>query len=97
MPDVIYVKLFDWNVPDYETPEILSLQKRFREWTKMNEIEEELNKKVISPSKAAELKIDISDPLNPKETFNIRDLIYGKKRKRSDSNNSAKVQRLLEL
>jgi hypothetical protein len=44
IPEVVYVKLFDWDTTDYETAEILSKQKSFRKWTKMDEIEESLNK-----------------------------------------------------
>ena len=42
--DLIFVKLFDWETPDYETENILALQKEFREWTNMNAIEFHLDK-----------------------------------------------------
>lgn len=41
--DIIYIKLFDWNIPDYEAPEILDLQRKFRVWTRMDDIEKELD------------------------------------------------------
>lgn len=43
---VVYIKLFDIEEPDWETPEILSLQKHFRAWSNMNEIEKTLRDKI---------------------------------------------------
>lgn len=37
--DIIYVKLFEEDEPDYEDPKILSIQKFFRDYTDMNKIE----------------------------------------------------------
>jgi len=45
LPDVVYVNLFDAEEPDYESKKILGLQKEFREWTRMDEIEQSLSKK----------------------------------------------------
>ncbi|SHN30763.1 hypothetical protein [Chitinophaga sp. CF418] len=42
-PGTVYFKLFDMHEEDYEAPEILKKQRRFRECTKMDEIEEKLN------------------------------------------------------
>lgn len=81
LPHVVYVKLFDWEVPDYESPEILSLQKRFREWTRMDEIEQELNKMVAKHTQSASLEINLRDPSNPKEKLNILEIISQKKKK----------------
>lgn len=36
-PDLLYVRLFDGTVPDYEADAILHLQERFREWSGMDE------------------------------------------------------------
>lgn len=49
--DLLYVKLFDANVEDYEVKEILELQAKFREWSEMNRIEKELDE--ISKAKNA--------------------------------------------
>lgn len=43
--DVVYVNLFDADEPDYESKEILDLQREFREWTRMDEIEQALSHK----------------------------------------------------
>jgi hypothetical protein len=40
--DLLYVRLFDWSTPDYETEKILDLQKKFRAWTEMDKVEKEL-------------------------------------------------------
>jgi hypothetical protein len=40
---VVNVRLFEPDTPDYEAPEILDLQKRFRTWVKMDDIELHLN------------------------------------------------------
>jgi hypothetical protein len=45
LPNVVYVKLFDWKAPDYETSEILKIQKQFRDWSGMNEVEQKLEEK----------------------------------------------------
>lgn len=45
--NVLYIKLFDWSIQDYENQDILNLQQNFRKWTKMDEVENELNRKVI--------------------------------------------------
>lgn len=45
-PGVVYVKLFDPETEDYETPEILSYQQAFRKCSKMDEIEDLLNGKL---------------------------------------------------
>jgi hypothetical protein len=50
----IYIKLFDYNEPNWETPKILDLQKRFREWTSMNEIELMLREKIPNQYKILE-------------------------------------------
>jgi hypothetical protein len=44
--NVLYIKLFDWNIPDYETDRILNLQRGFRQWVEMDEIELKLDKLV---------------------------------------------------
>jgi len=71
LPDVVYVKLFDWTTPDYETPEILALQKKFRKWVKMDEVEANLNNMTSPLYEVATLKLDLKDPDNPKEEFSI--------------------------
>ena len=45
-PDLLYVKLFDWTVPDYEAGHILRLQERFRQWSGMDEVEAQLESMV---------------------------------------------------
>jgi len=40
--DLLYVRLFDWKMPDYEAGPILDLQTRFRNWSGMNEVEQQL-------------------------------------------------------
>jgi hypothetical protein len=42
-PGTVYFKLFDMHTEDYEAPEILEKQRRFRACTKMDQIEEKLN------------------------------------------------------
>jgi hypothetical protein len=69
-PDVVNVKLFDPATPDYETSEILSLQKEFRDWVKMDEIEKNLDEKldeILSrdPQTGAYTKVDIRNPESP--------------------------------
>jgi hypothetical protein len=81
LPDVVYVKLFETDEPDYEKYEILDLQKRFREWTRMDEIEQSLNQASSKPSKAATLKLDIRDPDNAIEKLNITDLTKNRRNK----------------
>jgi hypothetical protein len=49
MPGVVYVKLFEPDIEDYELPEILSIQEKFRTCSKMNEIEETLNNRLSFP------------------------------------------------
>jgi hypothetical protein len=82
--DILYVKLFDWNAPDYETPEILAIQSKFREWTGMNEIEEQLNRKVKSAHQALEMRIEIDEHGNTIKTqqtiWNILNLTNRKKK-----------------
>jgi hypothetical protein len=58
IPEVIYVKLFDWKIPDYETPEILALQKQFRQWTKMDSTENLLDMAVQKSENVVSIKID---------------------------------------
>ncbi len=48
-PEVVYVRLFDRTAPDYETPEILALQQRFRQWVDMDVVEAVLSDKIIPP------------------------------------------------
>ena len=48
---VIYIELFDWETPDYEAEKILSLQRRFRNWVKMDEIELRLNEVIKEKSR----------------------------------------------
>lgn len=55
-PDVIHVKLFNYTALNYEIIDILTLQRRFRDWIKMNEIEEKLNKKIIISNNVVTLK-----------------------------------------
>jgi hypothetical protein len=43
-PGTVYFKLFDMHAEDYEAPEILDKQRKFRECTKMDSVEERLNK-----------------------------------------------------
>lgn len=81
LPDVIYVKLFDPDESDYEKYEILDLQKKFREWTRMDEIEQNLNQTSSKPTKAATLKLDIRDSDNTIEKLNITDLTKNKRNK----------------
>jgi len=50
--DLLYVKLFDPQAPNYETEEILAIQKAFRAQSGMDKIEEELD--AISFQKAIE-------------------------------------------
>jgi len=47
-PDVVYVHLFDRAAADYEAPEILALQQRFRTWVKMDEVTALLNSKLTT-------------------------------------------------
>lgn len=35
----VYVNLFDIDTPDYDAPEILELQQKFRNWISMDEVE----------------------------------------------------------
>jgi hypothetical protein len=55
--DIVYVRLFDWETPDYEAPEILSLQAAFRQWTKMDEIEQ-----LLETRKQEEIKLPRAQP-----------------------------------
>lgn len=48
---IVHVKLFDFDEPDWQVPKILNLQKKFREWTKMNEIETFLREKIPNHAK----------------------------------------------
>ena len=41
-PDLLYIRLFDWTVPDYEAGHILRLQERFRQSSGMDEVEVQL-------------------------------------------------------
>lgn len=45
--NVIYVNLFDPEVPNYEQRKILKKQKRFRKWVQMDKIEEKLNGMIL--------------------------------------------------
>jgi hypothetical protein len=49
---LLYVRLFDWTTPDYEDPKILALQKKFREWTGMDQVERELEELSKAPRPA---------------------------------------------
>lgn len=80
LPDVVFIKLFDPVESDYEKYEILDIQKKFREWTRMDEIEESLNQKHSKSTKAATLKVDLRDPDNMKERLNITDLAKHKRK-----------------
>jgi hypothetical protein len=52
LPDgVIHIELFDWETPDYEAREILDLQRHFRDWVKMDEIELMLNEVIKQKTK----------------------------------------------
>lgn len=62
-PDVVNVKLFDPDESDYEKKEILELQRKFREWTRMDEIEESLNKSISKPDNTVIFKLDLRDNL----------------------------------
>ncbi len=44
--DVLYIKLFDWDVPDYEAVPILDLQRKFRAASGMDEVEKLLLSKL---------------------------------------------------
>lgn len=79
--DVVYIRLFDWKTADYEDFEIIKLQKDFRKWTKMDTIEEELNKKVVPASKIVSMKLDLSNPNKPKGKLDIKDLEKQKRKK----------------
>lgn len=48
---VIYVKLFDFNELDWEIPKILNIQKEFRTWSRMDEIESILREKIPNHNK----------------------------------------------
>lgn len=48
-PGTIYIKLFDAHASDYEDKEILDIQRSFRACTKMDAIEELLNKQLPFP------------------------------------------------
>ena len=80
-PDVIHIKLFNANIPNYEAQEILELQKNFRLWTHMDEIESQLNKKIIPATHIAQLELNLSGE-NAKENLTILDIIGKKKRKK---------------
>ncbi|SHN30789.1 hypothetical protein [Chitinophaga sp. CF418] len=41
--EVLYVKLFDAEARDYEAPEILKIQREFRQCSNMDKVEDELN------------------------------------------------------
>jgi hypothetical protein len=43
---LIYVRLFDWQTPDYEAGKILHLQERFRKWVGMDAVEVHLQELV---------------------------------------------------
>lgn len=84
MPNVVYIKLFEWDTSNYEAPKILSLQKKFREWTGMDEIEKLLDEKMQLPKEAATLRIELDEEgKETKDEFNIWNYVNGKlKRKR---------------
>jgi hypothetical protein len=88
IPDVVHVKLFDYATPDYEAPEILKLQKHFREWTKMDEVEKLLEEKLAevraqsnSPVTAISTKVDIRHPDSPKTSTEEWYIVNKKKKK----------------
>lgn len=45
-PDLLHVRLFDAETPDYEAGNIVHLQQRFRQWTGMDEVEALLETKL---------------------------------------------------
>jgi hypothetical protein len=70
--DIVYVKLFDPEAPDYEDPRILLLQKKFREWAGMDEIEEYLNSKVKQATLSAELNVTLTKSGKQIEEFIVK-------------------------
>ena len=48
-PGTVYFKLFDIHAEDYEAPEILEKQRKFREVTKIDLVEETLNSNLDFP------------------------------------------------
>lgn len=69
---IVYVKLFDPEATDYEDTQILLLQKKFREWTRMDEIEKHLNSKVKQASLSAELNITLTESGKQIEKFIVK-------------------------
>ncbi|WP_126244405.1 hypothetical protein [Chitinophaga rhizosphaerae] len=79
--ETVYVNLFDVETSDYELAEILELQRKFRKWVRMNEVESMLISPTTKPNNVMERKIEFDEVEKPKVSTTIWKIVKGKKDK----------------